>query len=159
MSPSYTSVRAVVRLLASTGLVWILVCPVAAAVDNPGVVQGVAWTSEHTPIPAASIRLRNLETGKIVLTARTSSTGQFEFEEVGSGHYLVELVSENGKVLAVGPSFHLEPGQTISTAVQLPTRRSWYASMFANTAAVVIAAASSVGLTAIGSHGPPISPQ
>jgi hypothetical protein len=159
MSPSYTSVRAVVRLLASTGLLWISVCAVAAAVDNPGVVQGVAWTSEHTPIPAASIRLRNLETGKIAQAARTSTAGQFAFEQVGTGHYLVELVSDTGRVLAVGPSFHLEPGQTVSTAVQLPTRRSWYASMFANTAAAVIAAASSVGLTALGSQGPPISPQ
>ena len=102
---------------------------------------------------------RDTANRRVVSASETSSDGQFTFAGVAKSSYLVELVSDNGKVLAVGPAFRLEPGQTVSTVVRLPTRRSWYAGMFSNAAAVVIAAASSVGLTAVGTHGPPISPQ
>ena len=160
MISRYTSVRAAVRLLTCCSLVSIVVCGNASAgpVDT-GVVRGVVWSGDNSPIANAKVRLRNIETGRVVSASETSSDGQFTFAGVAKSSYLVELVSDNGKVLAVGPAFRLEPGQTVSTVVRLPTRRSWYAGMFSNAAAVVIAAASSVGLTAVGTHGPPISPQ
>ena len=160
MISRYTSVHTVVRLLAFSVLVWTIVCgTVWAGPPDNGVVRGVVWSGDNSPIGNAKVRLRNLETGRIVAASETSDDGQFVFGGVARGSYLVELVSDNGKVLAVGPAFPIEPGQTVSTVVRLPTRRSWYAGMFSNAAAAVIAAASSVGLTAVGSHGPPISPQ
>lgn len=160
MISRYTSVHAVVRLLAVCGLVWALVCQGAAADPaDTGVVRGVVWNGDTSPIANAKVRLRNIETGRVVSASETSRSGEFVFGGVAKGSYLVELVSDNGKVLAVGPVFRVEPEQTVSTVVRLPTRRSWYAGMFSNAAAVVIAAASSVGLTAVGTHGPPISPQ
>jgi hypothetical protein len=160
MISRYTSVHTVVRLLACSVLVWTIVCGTVWA-DPPdnGVVRGVVWSGDNSPIGNAKVRLRNLETGRVVAASETSDNGQFIFGGVARGSYLVELVSDNGKVLAVGPAFRIEPEQTVSTVVRLPTRRSWYAGMFSNAAAAVIAAASSVGLTAVGSHGPPISPQ
>jgi hypothetical protein len=160
MISRYTSVHTVVRLLACSVLVWTIVCGTvwAGPLDN-GVVRGVVWSGDNSPIGNAKVRLRNLETGRVVAASETSDTGQFIFGGVARGSYLVELVSDNGKVLAVGPAFRIEPEQTVSTVVRLPTRRSWYAGMFSNAAAAVIAAASNVGLTAVGSHGPPISPQ
>ena len=153
------SVHAAFRLFACCALVSILVCGRASAgpVDT-GVVRGVAWTADNSPIANARVRLRNIETGRVVSASETSSDGQFVFREIARSSYLVELVSDNGKVLAVGPAFRIEPGQTVSTYVRLPTRR-WYSGVFSNAATAVIAAASSVGLTAVGSHGPPISPQ
>lgn len=154
------SLTAVVRLLALCVLAWAVVFSRGwAGPADTGVVRGVAWTSDNSPIPNANVRLRNIDTGRVVAASETSTNGQFIFAGVARGSYLVELVSDNGKVLAVGPAFGIEPEQTVSTVVRLPTRRSWYAGMFSNTAAAVIAAASSVGLTAVGTHGPPVSPQ
>ena len=170
MTFRYGSVRATVRLLALTGLAWALVCvPTAAGREEPGVVRGVVWNVDNTPLPNARVRLRNIETGRVASTAETSTTGQFLFTGVARSVYLAELVSDSGKVLAVGPSFHVEPGATVSTVIRLSARRSWYANMFSNTAAGVIAVAAHAGLTALGPTGPlpgvstqqsrPISPQ
>jgi carboxypeptidase family protein len=151
-----TSVHVVVCLLVFSALM----CSAASArpADN-GVVRGVAWNADNSPIGNAKVRLRNIESGRAVAVSETSSKGQFTFAGVARGSYVVELVSDHGKVLAVGPTFPIEPAQTVSTVVRLPTRRSWYASMFSNTAAAVIAAASSVGLTGVGTNGRPVSPQ
>jgi len=149
-----------VRLVAFAGLASILVCGNAFAHrDEPGAVRGVVWNGDNSPVPNAQVRLRNLDTGQAVSTGEASSTGEFVFAAVARGSYLVELVSDKGKVVAVGPSFRLAPGETVSTIVRLPSRRSWYASMFSNAATGVIAAAATVGLTAIGTDARPISPQ
>jgi hypothetical protein len=148
-----------VRLLAVCGLAWAVFCGGAwAAPVDTGVVRGVAWNGDNSPIANGRVRLRNIETGRVMSASETSSGGQFVFGGVAKSSYLVELVSDNGKVLAVGPAFRIEPGQTVSTYVRLPTRR-WYSGMFSNAATAVIAAASGVGLTAVGTHAPPISPQ
>jgi len=155
-----TSVHAVVCLLVFSVLFCAGVCRDAwAGPANTGIVRGVVWNGENKPIGNGKVRLRNIETGRVVAASETSANGQFIFAGVASGSYLVELVSDEGKVLAVGPAFPIEPEQTVSTVVRLPTRRSWYAGMFSNTAAAVIAAASSVGLTGVGTNGRPISPQ
>jgi hypothetical protein len=155
-----TSVRLLVRLVALCGLVSAVTgSTTVAGPGEPGVVRGVAWDSDNAPLANATVRLRNIETGRVVSVSETSTSGQFLFGGVTKSSYLVELVSDNGKVLAVGAAFRIGPGETVSTVVRLPTRRSWYSGMFSNAAAVVIAAASSVGLSAVGTHGPPISPQ
>ena len=71
----------------------------------------------------------------------------------------MELVDDNGKVVAVGQTFRVESGDTIATFVRLPAPQSWYSGVFGNTAAAVLAAAASAGLTAIGTQAPPASPQ
>jgi hypothetical protein len=154
-----TSIRAAVRLVALCGLVSTLAgnSTLAGPVDT-GVVRGVVWNSDNAPLANAKVRLRNIETGRVVSVGETSTSGQFLFGGVAKSSYLVELVSDNGKVLAVGPTFRIGPGETVSTVVRLPTRR-WYSGTFSNAATAVIAAASSVGLTAVGTHAPPISPQ
>ena len=125
---------------------------------NPS-VRGVAWNNDNTPLPAAKVRLRNLHTGRVDATAVTTEIGQFTFNGIESGAYVIELVGDGGNVMAVGQSFRLETGETVATFVRLAARQSWFAGVFSNTAAAVIAAASSAGVTAIGSPGPPVSPQ
>jgi len=161
MSPRYGSARAVARLLAVVGLATSLVTSGSArsADPDPGNVRGVAWNSDNSPIPSAKVRLRSLDNGRVASNGQTTDAGQFSFGDVTPGTYAVELVSENGKVLAVSQSFRIEPGQTVSTVVRLTSRKPWFVDMFSNTAAVAIAAASTVGLLAIGSHSPPVSPQ
>jgi hypothetical protein len=122
-------------------------------------VRGVAWNNDNSPLPAAKVRLRNLETGHVEGSTLTTEIGQFTFGAIVSGAYAVELVGDNGSVMAVGQGFRIETGETVATFVRLPARRSWFAGAFSNAAAAVVAAASSAGVTAIGSPGPPVSPQ
>jgi carboxypeptidase family protein len=161
MSPGYTSARAVSHLLALVLVAASMVASTSAAPDGPlpGTVRGVAWNSDNSPIPDAKVRLRDLNTGRITSTGQTTVNGQFSFGDVAPGRYVVELVSEDGKVLAVSQSVVVEPGQTVATVVRLTSKKPWFVGMFSNTAAVAIAAASTVGLAALGSHGPPVSPQ
>ncbi len=160
MKPRSSSVCAVVRSLVLTGLGCIVAYGTALADRvEPGIVRGVVWNSDNAPVANANVRLRNLETGRIVGSGETSNRGQFVFADVVRSSYLVELVSDSGKVLAVSQGFRLGPGETVSTVVRLPSRRSWYAGLFSNAGAAVIAAASTAGVTAIGSQAPPISPQ
>jgi hypothetical protein len=130
-----------------------------ASAPASATVRGMVWHADNTPVPAGNVRLRNLHTGRVEAAAVTTERGQFTFEKVQRGSYLTEVVDESGKVIAVGQSFRLETGEAVATFVRLPARRSWLAGAFANTAAAVIAAASSAGVTAIGSTAPPVSPQ
>jgi hypothetical protein len=159
MSPSNGSGHATVRLLVLTALAWALSVAVSPAREPLAIIQGVAWNSDNTPLPHAQLRLLKTTTGRVVSAAESSISGQFSFPEVQRGFYVVELLSESGKVLAVGPGIRVEGGETVSTLVRLPSRRSWYGALFSNTAAGVIAVASSVGVTALGTESRPISPQ
>ena len=159
-----------VRTLALGGALACLAVPAGVLADvRPGprnasasasaTVRGMVWHADNTPVPAGKVRLRNLHTGRVEGTAVTTERGQFTFEKIQRGSYLTEVVDESGKVIAVGQSFRLETGETAATFVRLPARQSWFAGAFSNTAAAVIAAASSAGVTAIGSTAPPVSPQ
>jgi hypothetical protein len=124
-----------------------------------GTVRGVVWTADNSPVPNARVRLRDLQDGRLAAETVTTVRGEFVFDKVHRASYITEVVDERGKVIAVGQSFTVDSGATVATFVRLPARRSWMASAFTNTAAAVIAAASSAGVTAIGSKAPPVSPQ
>jgi len=172
MSLRYRSVRPVALVFRLAVVVCLLVSGgttvAGRATDPPGragslsnrpSVRGVGWNNDNSPLPAAKVRLRNLETGRVEGSTVTTEIGQFIFSDIVGGAYVVELVGESGSVMAVGQGFRVETGETVATFVRLPARRSWFAGAFSNTAAAVIAAASSAGVTAIGSPGPPVSPQ
>lgn len=169
MSRSYTPVRTLSRLLAWIALLGIAIqagaSPRGLAVTRTGRganVRGVAWNSDNSPIPSAKVRLRNTQSGRIEANSVTAGDGLFAFEPVEGGSYVVELVGDNGKVMAVGQSFRVEAGETVATFVRLAPRRPWFAGMLSNTATAVIAAAASVGVTAMGpgtTGSRPISPQ
>ncbi len=136
-----------------------------AASARPGetaVVRGVAWNSDNSPIPKARIRLRNTHSGRVEANTVTDEDGQFAFNLVEGGSYVVELVGDSDRVMAVGQSFRVEAGETVATFVRLPPRRPRFAGFFTNAAVAAIAAAASVGVTAMGPTGSgsrPISPQ
>jgi hypothetical protein len=122
-------------------------------------VHGVVWNADNTPFPNSKVRLRNLQTGRADATATANEEGRFTFENLESGSYVIELVGDDGRVIALGQSFRIEPGETVATFVRLGVRQPRLAGLFSNAAAAVISAASSAGVTAIGSQAPPASPQ
>jgi hypothetical protein len=112
--------------------------------------MGFAWTATNDPIPGATVQLRNVTTGRVEARAVTDTSGEFVFGDVeGNASYVVELVDEQGRVLAVGQAFTVSAGETVATFVRLGARAPWFAGLFDNTAAAVVSAASSLGVTAV----------
>ena len=122
-------------------------------------VHGVVWNADNTPFPNSKVRLRNLQTGRADATATANEEGRFTFDNLEGGSYVIELVDGDGKVIALGQTFRIEPGETVATFVRLGVQQRHLAGLFSNAAAAVISAASSAGVTAIGSQAPPASPQ
>ena len=112
-------------------------------------ILGSAWKSDNTPIPFAKLRLRNLLTGKIEASTTADVAGQFVFDKIAGGSYLVELVSDTGKVLALSHPFTVGSGETVATFVRLGTKVPWFDGFFASAALAVAAGAAAAGLTAV----------
>ena len=131
----------------------------AAAVVTTGVILGTAWRGDTTPYPQPRIRLRNVENGRGVARTIGDAEGRFRFDRIDPGAYVVELMSQDDKVLAVGDLFSVSPGAQSYTVVRLSSRAPWFGGFFGNAAAAAIAAASTLGVTATGSSGRPASAQ
>jgi hypothetical protein len=112
-------------------------------------VLGAAWHADSTPIKDANLRLRNVVTGKIEAVTKGNDVGQFVFEHVEGGTYIVELVNEAGRIQTVGHVFTIAPGETVATFVRLGSKTPWTTAFFNNTASSVAATAATEGITAI----------
>jgi hypothetical protein len=121
----------------------------AAIVARGTSILGAAWKPDNTPIPDARLRLRNVLTGRIEATAVANDAGQFAFTGIEGGSYVIELVTESGKLLSVGQAFTVGPGETVATFIRLGTRVPWFNSFFGNASSAIAAAAASTGVTAV----------
>ena len=105
------------------------------------------------------MRLRNVASGKVEATTSAAGNGEFAFENVEGGTYVIEYVDQGGKVLAVGHVFSVAPGETVATFIRLGTTRPWFAALFSNAGAAVVATAASLGVTAVAPPARPVSPE
>jgi hypothetical protein len=121
-------------------------------------VVGAAWNSDNTPIKGANLRLRNVVTGKVEAVTKGDEAGQFTFEHVEGGNYVVELVTDSGRVETVGDVFSIAPGETVATFVRLAPKIPWTTAVFNNTAGNVAAVAATEGIAAIRPTGSCQSP-
>jgi len=121
-------------------------------------VAGLAVGAENAPVPTVKVRLRDVRTGAIAAIVTSDSQGGFGFSGIEPGWYAVELVGDDGKALAVGQPFRVASGETATTVVRIAPRRPRWAGVLSNAAVGVIAAASSAGVTALGSAAPAASP-
>ena len=112
-------------------------------------IVGGAWHADNTPIAHAKLQLRNAVTGKLRATVVGTEAGQFAFEGLEGGTYIVELVSKTGTVLTTGQRIVLRSGETVVTFVRLSTKVPWFEGFFANAATVVSLAAATIGVTAV----------
>ena len=124
-----------------------------------GTVVGTAWRDGTTRYAEARMRLRDVQTGRGVAKAVADVEGRFRFEEIAPGPYVVELLSIDDKVMSVSELFGVTPGAEIVTVVRLSAKAPWFSGFFGNAAAAAIAAASTLGVTATGSNGQPVSAQ
>src|SRR5882672_11781797 len=125
MSRSCTFLRTMRLSTVWIALIWIAIQIAApsqghawAPAQKGAAVNGVVWNSDNSPVPNAKVRLRNTQSGRIESNSVTSEDGRFAFSAEG-GSYVVELLSDGGKVIAVGQSFRAEAGETVATFVRL----------------------------------------
>ena len=130
-----------------------------AVADVRGTVVGHAWRADGSPYPQARLRLRDVQTGRPTATAVADDRGQFTFDRVPPGAYVVELLDGTEHVIAIGPLFGVSRDETVTTFVRLATKSPWFSGFFTNAATAAIAVASGLGITATGSSGLPASPQ
>lgn len=144
---------ALATLLALLALADVAASVTAARAPVPGVaaasIVGSVWRDGRTAVPAARVRLRNYSTGRLVDATVANDLGRFAFRDLEGGRYVLEVVNESGKVLAIGQPLAVAPGETVATFVDLRTGERWFAGFFQNAAAAIVSTASSVGVTAI----------
>jgi hypothetical protein len=114
-----------------------------------GSIMGSAWKADNSPIPFAKLRLRNVVSGQIQAHTIADELGKFAFKLVEPGSYVVELVSEDGRILTVGHTFSVGPGEAAATFVRLGTKVPWFNGFFGNAAAIVASTAAAAGVTAL----------
>src|SRR5262245_66482419 len=119
------------------------VAQAAAVQPQTGAIAGTARGSNGGPLPNATIRLRNVDTGAIVGTTTTDESGAFAFSGLPAGTCVVEVVDHAGKVLGVGVPLSLVGGAVAATSVVA-------AASGAMAAAAAAAAASTGGFSIFG---------
>ena len=110
-------------------------------------ISGRVIRTDRTPVAAACLRLRNVNTNAIVARTVSDGSGGFSFSVSEPGTYLVEAVDcGNGGVEAVSDALNVAPSPLpLNTVVVLPAevKEAFYSS----TAFLVLAAASAAGIT------------
>ena len=131
-------------------------------------IMGYLWTSNNGAMTEATVRIRDTVTDAIVDVVKTNSAGEFVFQNVNPGEYVIEYVSDStSKLLALGHPFTVSPGETVATFVRLsnglpmllPNELS---NLTSNVAAQAVSSAAAEGVTAIAtplvSVVPPVVP-
>jgi hypothetical protein len=121
-------------------------------------ILGSAWNADNSPLKQAKLRLRDVVTGNARAIAKADDAGQFAFENIEAGSYVVELLDDGGRIRTVGHVFTIAPGETVATFVRVETKVPWVAAFFSNTASAVAASAASQGITALTPLGRCVSP-
>jgi hypothetical protein len=131
----------------------------AAPRPTTATITGSVWNDRNEGIPGALVRLRNLTTGQLEATVRADGQGQFKFEDLKPGDYVLEYVDDQGHVLAVGHNLTVLPGDTVATFIRLRTKVPWFVGFFGNAAASAVSSAAALGVTAVAPAGQPDSPE
>ena len=118
-------------------------------------VTGVAKDSAGKPIANATVRLRNVLTGQLAGTTRTSIAGSFTFENLASGNYVIETLNGAGRVMAASASVDVAPGAAVTgVAVTAPAEAGKQGgaaaagggSFFTSTTGIIVLAAIGAGV-------------
>jgi len=116
-----------------------------AGVTGPATIQGNALTASSNKLPNAPVRLRDARKGGIVYEQRTDDLGQFSFQPVQPGIYVVELKGDFGAVRAASELVPVGPGDTATTIVQLHDDQTGTALLSAHKKTAILAVLATAG--------------
>ena len=112
-------------------------------------VMGFAWSATNDPLPNVDVQLRNLLTGTVEARSRTSDAGEFLFTDLEGGTYVVELINDSGRVVALGAPFTVAPGETVATFVRLALPAPWFTTVMSNSAVAAVSTAAGIGVVGV----------
>jgi hypothetical protein len=125
-------------------------------------IQGGALSATSAAQPDSPVRLRDARLGRIVETQRTDRSGLFAFRAVDPGSYVVELLSNDQRVLAASQVLHVNAGETITAVVRLPFRDAPLKGLLGHSTpqiATIVSAAAASGVLATQVTADAASPQ
>ena len=129
-----------------------------AAREIRSLINGVALNGDGTPVPNASIRLRNLAVNAIEQTVTTNERGEFTFVAQPDVAYVVEIADQAGRTVAVGDVVVAKAGEVAGTRIALPTGLPALAGTYGNAVRSVVSAAIGTGLQVVDPALPKVSP-
>jgi hypothetical protein len=115
MKSNSLTTRVIAVLLAS-----LLMVPPALAQQNLGRVGGRAVV-EGKPLNNITVRLRNVDNGQLVGDMRTNELGEYDFNGMPAGNYVVETIAPNGTMLGTSPRIGLVSGAMVASGVTVNT--------------------------------------
>lgn len=94
----------------------------AGTVDTVTRVIGAVIDIRQVPVSYVHVQLRNLRDGAIVGDSNTNGNGEYEFDVIEPGTFVVEMVMSDNNVIALSNAGALSRFQTLRTLIQLPGR-------------------------------------
>jgi hypothetical protein len=85
-------------------------------------IIGTVIDISQTPVAFARLQLRDLAKGVVQQEATSDGNGEYSFEVVDPGTYVVEMVTVEGYTVALSNAGSLGRFETMQTVVQLPGR-------------------------------------
>jgi hypothetical protein len=128
----------------------------AMAQTEAASIAGTATSSSGETLADVGVQLRDLKTGTVSRTTKSSSTGSFSFPAVDPGNYAVEVLNAAGRVVGTSAAIPVNGGAAV-TGVTVRTV-SAIASGIARTAGTrmimaVTSAAAAAGVVGVVSRG------
>lgn len=92
----------------------------ASGLSKSTQIMGYLWTANNGAITDASVQIRDTVTNVVEAVTKTNAAGEFVFQNVNPGEYVIEYVTDTSKkLLALGHPFTVSPGETVATFVRL----------------------------------------
>jgi hypothetical protein len=80
-------------------------------------VAGTVYTSNLQPLSSTEVQIRNVKTGARVNSTRSDWAGQYAFEGLQPGTYIIEIVDASGNVLGMTAPFVLGAAPNVRVSV------------------------------------------
>ena len=77
-------------------------------------LSGTASDVNGHVLSDSSVQLRNVSTGQLVATGMTNGVGQFSFERLPPGSYVVEVVNSAGQIIGTSGSVVVSAGAAVT---------------------------------------------
>jgi uncharacterized surface anchored protein len=90
---------------------------VTAAQQDTIALKGRALSANLQVLPDARVQIRDLKTAQVVNTTTSNAMGEFSFEGLKAGDYIVELADASGHVLGMSPPFTLGAARSVAVSV------------------------------------------
>ncbi len=130
-----------------------------SARDIRSLINGVAVNGDRTPVPNATVRLRNLTLKVVEQVVTANEAGEFTFVAQPGVSYIVEVADSAGRTVAVGDVILVRAGEVAGAVVSLPSRLPPASTVFRDTTATVISAAANAGIGVVDPALPKVSPR